>query len=72
MAVDFRTATDDLNHQEVAEALGCSLASVRQARLPETSKARRTPPPDWERPIAKLAKQKAEHFKRLANKLGAV
>ncbi len=69
MAVDFRTATDDLNHQEVAEALGCSLASVRQARLPETSKARRTPPPDWERPIAKLAKQKADHFKRLAERL---
>jgi hypothetical protein len=71
MAVDFRTATDDLNHQEVADALGCSLASVRQARLPETSKARRNPPHEWEKPIARLAKQKADKFKKLAERLGA-
>lgn len=70
MTMDFKTATDGLNHQEVADALGCSLASVRQARLPETSKARRNPPVGWQAPIARLVRKKAEQYRKMAERLG--
>ena len=74
MANNFRKATDDLltgiSHEELAKALGVSVPTVRQARLDESAKAHRNPPQGWEGPVAKLAKQKAEHFRRLAERLG--
>lgn len=54
---------------EIADALGVSEASVRQARLEESAKAHRKPPDGWETKVAKLARQKAERLARLAERL---
>ena len=74
MAIDFKDATDELfaaiSHQKLAEDLGVSVATVRQARLDESALAHRSPPPNWEAVVAKLAKRQAAHFSRLARRLG--
>lgn len=73
--MDFRKATDELlsciSHKELADALGVSVATVRQARLDDSANAHRAAPEGWERPVKKLAEQKANHFRRLAEKLSA-
>ena len=73
--MDFKKSTDDLfakvSHNDFAKALGVSVASVRQARLPEGAAAHRNPPADWQSVAIKLAEKKAEHFRRLAARLGA-
>lgn len=73
MATDFRKATDELlasiSHQELANALGVSVATVRQARLEPQAKAHRNPPEGWERPLLRLAENRAKHFNRLVTKL---
>jgi hypothetical protein len=73
MSKDFRKATDGLfavvSHQELAEALGCSVATVRQARLDPSAKAHRKPPEGWEMVVAKLAEGRAGALGRLAAKL---
>jgi len=51
--------------------LGCSVPTVRQARLDESAKAHRSPPDGWERAVAQLAELKVEHFRALAAKLKA-
>ena len=72
MSKDFRKATDELfaviSHDELAKALGCSVASVRQARLDEGAKAHRKPPDGWQKTVKKLAEQQQAHFARLATK----
>ena len=71
--MNFKKATDDLlsgiTHEQLAEALGVSVASVRQARQNESALAFRRPPKGWEAVVARLAKQRAEHFRRLAERL---
>ena len=71
--MDFKKATDGLmagmTRGEIADALGCSEATVRQARLEPEAKAHRKPPEGWERIVRKLAEQKAQYFKRLADRL---
>jgi hypothetical protein len=71
--MDFRRATDDLfvkvAHDDLANALGVSVATIRQARLEEKAIAHRAPPKGWEPIVAKLAEQKAAHFRQLAEKL---
>ena len=73
MSRDFRKATDELfaviSHQELAEALGCSVATVRQARLDPAAKAHRKPPEGWETVVAKLAEGRSAALGRLATKL---
>ena len=73
MAKSFRTATDELtaviSHEELAKALGCSVATLRQARLDESAKAHRKPPEGWETVVAKLARAKAVALARLATGL---
>jgi len=73
--MDFKKATDELmagmTRAEIAEALGKSEATIRQARLDEGANARRSPPPGWEAVLAKLAKQRAAQLQRLADRLGA-
>jgi hypothetical protein len=75
MAITFRSATDELfsciTHHELAEALGVSVASVRQARLDPAAKARRSPPEGWERGVARLAQERATRLLRLAGRLKA-
>lgn len=71
--MNFKKATDELlagiTHEELASALGVSVPTVRQARLAESAKAHRSPPVGWESVILRLAKQRAEHFKRLVGRL---
>ena len=55
----FKEATDGIfsrvGHEALAEALGVSVASIRQARLQTDAKAHRAPPEDWERAVIRLA-----------------
>jgi len=73
--MNFKKITDDLfvsvSHDELAEAIGVSVATIRQARLDERAKARRSPPPGWEMGALKLAEARARHFERLAERLRA-
>ncbi len=74
--MNFRKATDDLlsgiSHEQLAEALGVSVASVRQARQSESALSFRKPPKGWEAIVRRLAEKKAQHFQRLAEKLGTL
>jgi DNA-binding GntR family transcriptional regulator len=65
----FKEATDLLFRQvtqtELAEALGVSIASIRQARLSPKAAAYRSPPKGWEEAVAKLAKKRARELRAL-------
>ena len=54
--MDFKKATEELmagmTRGEIADALGVSEASVRQARLDDAAKAHRNPPEGWEPKVA--------------------
>lgn len=69
----FKEATDGLferiSHEELADALGVSVASVRQARLPETAKAHRQPPPGWEDKIIRLSERRIMHYRQLIERV---
>ena len=71
--MDFKKAVDELSHplthQEIADALGVSRATVRQAMLPEGARARRRPPEGWEESVARLARDRAKRLQRLAERL---
>lgn len=73
MATDFVSATDLLfektGPEELADALGCAVTSVRQARVEEGKKGHRSPPPGWEAAVARLARQKAAQLQKLAERL---
>jgi hypothetical protein len=72
--MDFVEATDVLfshvRQEELAEAMGISVASIRQARLRRDAKGYRTPPAGWEKAVAKLAAQHGKELLALAKKLG--
>jgi len=69
----FQDAIDRLGervtHEEVAAALGVSVASVRQYRLRARARARRIPPAGWQRALAKLARQRGRDLQALADEL---
>lgn len=69
----FRNAVDRLGervtHEEVARALGVSVASVRQYRLATKAKAHRTPPDTWPSVLARLARERIRELKALADEL---
>ncbi len=71
--MNFKKATDVLmagmTRGEIAEALDCSEATVRQARLGDSAKARRNPPEGWEAHVARLAVARAQQLRRLAETL---
>ena len=75
MAIDFKTATDELltvlSHEELATELGVSVPTVRQARLDGAAKAHRRPPEGWQKVVVRLAKKRAAHLQRLVNRLEA-
>lgn len=68
--MNFKEVTDGLfdriSHEELAGALGISVASIRQGRLPVTAKAHRTAPPGWENAALRLAEKQRDHFDQLA------
>lgn len=76
MAIDFIAATDTLfektGPEDLAGELGCSAQAIRQARMDAEKPGHRTPPPGWEAAAAKLARRKADQFKRLAEKLACM
>lgn len=71
--MNFKKITDDLfaaiSHDQLADAAGVSVATIRQARLGREAKARRSPPLGWEKAVLKLAEARARHFERLAERL---
>ena len=76
MSINFRKATDDLldvvTHEELANELGCSVATIRQARRAEGTTSYRSPPKGWESVVMKVAEQRIEKLKRLVAKLRAI
>jgi hypothetical protein len=71
--MNFKEATDGLfdriSHEELADALGISVASIRQARLSADAKAHRESPKDWEGAVIRLAEKRVLHYRRLIDDL---
>jgi hypothetical protein len=69
----FKKATDRLfsrvDHENLAKVLGVSIASIRQARLSPDALAHRTPPPDWETAVLRLAEERVRYFQKLVEEL---
>jgi len=69
----FKTATDRLfsrvDHKDLAKALGVSVASIRQARLRPDALAHRSPPPEWENAVVRLAEERVWHFRKLIEEM---
>ena len=69
----FKKATDRLfsraDHEDLAKALSVSVASIRQARLNPDALAHRSPPPDWEDAVLRLAEERVSHFQKLVEEL---
>lgn len=71
--MNFRQATDALLEsvtlQDLADAMGISVQSVRQARTVEGSTAHRAAPPKWESAVARVAVRHSQKLSRLAARL---
>jgi len=71
--MNFREATDALfervDHAELAEVLGVSIASIRQARLDPTARAHRAPPAKWEDAVVQLAEQRMRRYRELIDRV---
>ena len=71
--MDFRAATDRMipaiTLADLSAELGMSEAAVRQARLDPESSSYRTPPPGWQRAVAKLARERGGELVKLAEAL---
>jgi hypothetical protein len=71
--MDFKRATDILferiDHADLAKALGVSIALIRQARLSGSAIAHRSSPNGWEKPVIRLAKERAARLLSLAERL---
>jgi hypothetical protein len=71
--MDFREATDGLfarvDHEDLAKALGVSIAAVRQARLKPGANAHRSPPSDWRNAVIRLAESRVWHYRELIRSL---
>jgi hypothetical protein len=71
--MEFREAAQLLGEQittaQMAEALGVSEASVRQARLIEGAAGYRRPPEGWQKALAKMARERGKELERLAAQL---
>jgi hypothetical protein len=73
--MNFREATESLcagvSHEELAKALGVSIATIRQARLREGANARRAPPVSWRQAVVRLAECRIIEYERLISALAA-
>jgi hypothetical protein len=67
--MDFKKATDELfdrvDHAELAQALGVSIATIRQARLNAEASAHRSAPSAWRDAVIRLAEERVGHYTRL-------
>jgi hypothetical protein len=73
--MDFREATDQLfncvSHKDLADRLGVSVASIRQARLREEAEAHRNAPSDWRNAVIRLSEERVAHYRKLIEKVRA-
>ncbi|HEU4556627.1 MAG TPA: hypothetical protein VFS20_02215 [Longimicrobium sp.] len=73
--MDFREAIDRLGeritHEQAAQALGVSVASVRQYRLRPEANAHRSAPGGWTKILARLARNRVRELSELADELDA-
>jgi hypothetical protein len=73
--MEFKKAADELltslTAVDLANEIGCSVQSVKQARMNADTASRRSPPQGWEAAALRLAKKQIAHFTRLAEKLAA-
>jgi hypothetical protein len=71
--MDFRTAANTLGVQittaDMAEALGVSSHSVRQARLQDGAPGFRKPPEGWPQAFARLANERCTELQALITEL---
>jgi hypothetical protein len=72
--MDFKTATDRLSAakitaDDIAEACGVVRNSIARARLDPSSPAYRSPPAEWRRVLAKLARERMSELDTLAKEL---
>jgi hypothetical protein len=71
--MNFKEATDALfdrvSHEELADSLGVSVASIRQARLSPNAKAFRESPPGWCKAVIELAEKRSAHYRKLIERL---
>ena len=67
--MNFKEATDALfsgvSHADLAERLGVSVASIRQARLARGAKAYRAPPEKWEEAVIRIAESQIMRYRKL-------
>jgi hypothetical protein len=73
MAKNFRLVTNELfektGAEELAAQIGCSVQSVKQARMDVASPSHRVPPPGWEAAVIKLIDVRIAQLARLKIKL---
>lgn len=71
--MDFKTATDRLTErvtaEEIAKAFDVARNTIARARLDPASSAYRSPPENWEMVLARLARERSEELKGLADEL---
>jgi hypothetical protein len=72
--LDFKEATDRLTARVtlavIAEACGAHPNSIDRARLDPGSKNYRTPPPEWQSAVVRLARDRAKELLQLAEEIG--
>jgi hypothetical protein len=71
--MNFKEATDRLfdqvDHENLAQMLKISVASIRQARLAPGTLAHRPPPKHWQRAVLQLAEERVAHYQHLIEEL---
>ncbi|HEY0036209.1 MAG TPA: hypothetical protein VGB66_05945 [Longimicrobium sp.] len=73
--MDFKTATDRLGKKitadDLAEAFGVARNTIARARLDPANPEYRSPPKNWERVLARLARERSRQLAVLATQLEA-
>lgn len=71
--MDFREATrrlkDSPQDTELAQALGVTVQSIRQARLPDDQPGHRSPPDEWRTVVARMARERIDELRTLIRTL---
>jgi hypothetical protein len=71
--MNFKMATDRLTDRltadDIANAFRVARNTIARARLDPSSSAYRTPPDDWQRIVARLARERSKQLKMLADEL---
>jgi hypothetical protein len=71
--MEYKKATDVLfsgtKHKELAQELGVSVASIRQARLGSHAKSSREPPPKWQKGVLNVAESQVRKYMNLIEEL---